>query len=182
MQWWLWCSQPCGWFCDSTPEGFGGTMHSRFSLYYVVSLQARRLGCTTEHLVRAPHHPPPHVADPMLVTYTLLTRLAVYYLIVEGFYLTLWWASSRYTYLFCSHDLRTARLAILFSIIRIIPDKAQERFLYRTAIVFVAVLVFLLAQVFWVCEEPSEWIPFLHVAVVDLYLHYRRSQKMEERG
>ena len=52
-------------------------------------------------------------------------------------------------------SLRTARLSILFSIIRIIPDKAQERLLYRAAIAFVVVLVFLLAQVFWVCEDPG---------------------------
>jgi len=77
-----------------------------------------------------------HYGDPY--AYTRVTRLAAYYLIAEGFYLTLW----------------TARLSILFSIIRIVPEKTQKRFLYRTAIAFVVVLVFLLAQVFWVCERP----------------------------
>ncbi|KAF8577071.1 hypothetical protein K439DRAFT_586943 [Ramaria rubella] len=71
--------------------------------------------------------------------YSLLTRLAAYYLIAEGFYVTLW----------------TARLSILFSIIRIVPEKGQKRLLYCTAIAFISVLVFLLAQVFWVCETPN---------------------------
>jgi len=79
------------------------------------------------------HYGPPYA-------YSLSTRLAAYYLIAEGFYLTLW----------------TARLSILFSIIRIVPEKAQQRFLKRTAWAFGAVLIFLITQVFWVCETPKK--------------------------
>jgi len=68
--------------------------------------------------------------------YNLSVRLAAYYLIAEGFYLTLW----------------TARLSILYSIIRIVPDQKQKRFLYCAAVAFITVLVLLMAQVFWVCE------------------------------
>lgn len=79
------------------------------------------------------HYGPPYA-------YSLSTRLAAYYLIAEGFYLTLW----------------TARLSILFSIIRIVPEKSQQRFLKRTAWAFGAVLIFLITQVFWVCETPKK--------------------------
>lgn len=41
---------------------------------------------------------------------------------------------------------------MLLSILRIAPDMKTRRFLRITSIVFVCVLAFLFAQVFWVCE------------------------------
>ena len=65
-----------------------------------------------------------------------LNRVAAYYLIATSFYAVIW----------------TARLSILFSIIRIYPDPGTRRRLGWLAAAFVATLAFFFAQLFWVCE------------------------------
>jgi hypothetical protein len=65
-----------------------------------------------------------------------LNRIASYYLIATSFYAVIW----------------TARLSILFSIIRIDPDPIMRRRLVWLAGVFIAAILFFFAQLFWVCE------------------------------
>ncbi|KAI9507873.1 hypothetical protein F5148DRAFT_50113 [Russula earlei] len=65
-----------------------------------------------------------------------LTRIASYYLMATTFYTIIW----------------SARLAILFSIIRIDPDPIMRRRLMWLAAVFVSAICFFLAQLFWTCE------------------------------
>lgn len=65
-----------------------------------------------------------------------LSRIAAYYLMAVTFYLVIW----------------TARISILFSIIRIDPDPIMRRRLKWLAALFVAAIGFFLAQLFWTCE------------------------------
>ena len=65
-----------------------------------------------------------------------LNRIAAYYLIATTFYAVIW----------------SARLSILFSIIRIDPDPVMRRRLVWLAGVFIAAIVFFFTQLFWICE------------------------------
>ncbi|KZV77408.1 hypothetical protein PENSPDRAFT_747132 [Peniophora sp. CONT] len=69
-------------------------------------------------------------------------HIAAYYLLATTFYCIIW----------------SARLSILFSIIRIDPDPRWQHRLKWVAAIFVAALLFFLAQLFWVCEPKGhEW-------------------------
>ncbi|KAH9955898.1 hypothetical protein BC827DRAFT_1085255, partial [Russula dissimulans] len=76
-----------------------------------------------------------HVENPRDIS--RLSRIASYYLMATTFYTVIW----------------SARLSILFSIIRIDPDPIMRRRLKWLAAVFVAALGFFLAQLFWTCED-----------------------------
>jgi len=76
-----------------------------------------------------------HVENPRDIS--RLSRIASYYLMATTFYTVIW----------------SARLSILFSIIRIDPDPIMRRRLQWLAVVFVAALGFFLAQLFWTCED-----------------------------
>ncbi|KAJ7746744.1 hypothetical protein DFH07DRAFT_924236 [Mycena maculata] len=69
------------------------------------------------------------------------TRIAAYYLIATSFYATIW----------------SARLSILFSVIRIDPNGARRRFLLGVAFVFLGTCLILIAQLFWTCEPKPQW-------------------------
>ncbi|VDB92045.1 unnamed protein product [Peniophora sp. CBMAI 1063] len=69
-------------------------------------------------------------------------HVAAYYLLATTFYCIIW----------------SARLSILFSIIRIDPDPRWQYRLKWVAAIFIAALLFFLAQLFWVCEPKGhEW-------------------------
>jgi hypothetical protein len=65
-----------------------------------------------------------------------LNRIAAYYLIATTFYAVIW----------------SARLSILFSIIRIDPDPVMRRRLGWLAGAFIAAIALFFTQLFWVCE------------------------------
>ncbi|KAJ6561202.1 hypothetical protein DFH09DRAFT_505009 [Mycena vulgaris] len=69
------------------------------------------------------------------------TGIAAYYLIAITFYAIIW----------------SARLSILFSIIRIDPNGSRRRFLLGVALLFTATCLILIAQLFWVCERKHQW-------------------------
>ncbi|KAJ7708700.1 hypothetical protein B0H17DRAFT_362893 [Mycena rosella] len=69
------------------------------------------------------------------------TRIAAYYLIAITFYAIIW----------------SARLSILFSIIRIDPSGIRRRFLLGVAVAFLGACLILIAQLFWVCERKPQW-------------------------
>ncbi|KAJ7493361.1 hypothetical protein B0H11DRAFT_959951 [Mycena galericulata] len=52
---------------------------------------------------------------------------------------------------------RSARLSILFSIIRIDPNGTRRRILLGVAFVFLSICLVLIAQLFWVCERKHGW-------------------------
>ncbi|KAI0041601.1 hypothetical protein FA95DRAFT_676715 [Auriscalpium vulgare] len=66
---------------------------------------------------------------------------SMYYLMVSTFYSVNW----------------SARISILVSILRIDPDPDARRKLMWLVGVFVGVLIFLVAQLLWVCEPHPEW-------------------------
>jgi hypothetical protein len=68
-----------------------------------------------------------------------LSRIAAYYLTASTFYAIIW----------------SARLSILFSIIRIDPDASARQRLKRLAALFIGAFAFLLAQLFWTCEGKN---------------------------
>lgn len=70
-----------------------------------------------------------------------LNRIAAYYLMAVTFYTVIW----------------TARISILFSIIRIDPDPVMRHRLKWLAAAFVAAICFLLSQLFWTCEGIHGW-------------------------
>ncbi|KAJ7302939.1 hypothetical protein DFH08DRAFT_977322 [Mycena albidolilacea] len=70
------------------------------------------------------------------------TRVAAYYLMATAFYAVIW----------------GSRLSILFSIVRIDPSTQRRKRLSWVVVAFVAVLKFLLAQLFWVCEPDPSWM------------------------
>ncbi|KAI0031126.1 hypothetical protein K488DRAFT_29793, partial [Vararia minispora EC-137] len=78
-----------------------------------------------------------HVDDPSTISRTGL--IAAYYLMATSFYAIIW----------------SARLSILFSIIRIDPDSRSQRRLYYVAALFLGALLFFFAQLFWVCEPQG---------------------------
>ncbi|KAI0246060.1 hypothetical protein BJV78DRAFT_199416 [Lactifluus subvellereus] len=69
-----------------------------------------------------------------------LNRIAAYYLMAVTFYLVIW----------------SARISILFSIIRIDPDPIMRRRLKWFAALFVGAIVFFLTQLFWTCETMHD--------------------------
>ncbi|KAI0288944.1 hypothetical protein BC826DRAFT_1188097 [Russula brevipes] len=75
-----------------------------------------------------------HVENPEDIS--RLSRIASYYLMATTFYAVIW----------------TARISILFSIIRIDPDPIMRRRLKWLAAAFVGALAFFLAQLLWTCE------------------------------
>ncbi|TFK47226.1 hypothetical protein OE88DRAFT_1608002, partial [Heliocybe sulcata] len=80
-----------------------------------------------------------HVEDPTAISKT--SRIAAYYLMAVTFYTIIW----------------SARLAILFSIIRLDPNPAMRYRLKWVAGVFVAAIFFFFAQLMWVCEPEPGW-------------------------
>ncbi|KAJ7156897.1 hypothetical protein C8R43DRAFT_883603, partial [Mycena crocata] len=64
-------------------------------------------------------------------------RIAAYYLIAVTFYAIIW----------------SARLSILFSVIRIDPNGTRRSFLLIFGLAFLVVCFILIAQLFWVCEQ-----------------------------
>ncbi|KAK2467364.1 hypothetical protein APHAL10511_000599 [Amanita phalloides] len=64
-----------------------------------------------------------------------------YYLMAVMFYVTIW----------------SARLSLLFSIIRIDPNPVRRKYLIANACIFVFICLFLIAQLFWVCEPQRKW-------------------------
>jgi hypothetical protein len=52
---------------------------------------------------------------------------------------------------------RASRISILFSIVRIDPSATRRRRLFWVAVAFVIALLFLLAQLLWVCEPEPSW-------------------------
>ncbi|PSR76750.1 hypothetical protein PHLCEN_2v8235 [Hermanssonia centrifuga] len=50
----------------------------------------------------------------------------------------------------------TARLAILYSVIRIDPNPTTRKHLHRVAALFILVLLIMIAQLFWVCEPLKD--------------------------
>ncbi|EIM90595.1 uncharacterized protein STEHIDRAFT_165171 [Stereum hirsutum FP-91666 SS1] len=80
-----------------------------------------------------------HVENPDSLPHTSL--IAAYYLMASTFYVTIW----------------TARLSILFSIIRIDPDPHVRRRLTFVAGLFFGAILFFLAQLLWVCEPQKGW-------------------------
>ncbi|KAH9972395.1 hypothetical protein BJV74DRAFT_210877 [Russula compacta] len=75
-----------------------------------------------------------HVDNPLELS--RLNRIAAYYLMATTFYAVIW----------------TARLSILFSIIRIDPDPVMRKRLMWLAAAFVAAIGLFFTQLFWVCE------------------------------
>ncbi|KAJ7027911.1 hypothetical protein C8F04DRAFT_964691, partial [Mycena alexandri] len=67
------------------------------------------------------------------------TRIAAYYLMSITFYSIIW----------------SARLSILFSIIRIDPNGTRCRLLLGVALVFLGACLILIGQLFWVCERAE---------------------------
>lgn len=80
-----------------------------------------------------------HLGDPTHLSYT--TRVGMYYILSQGFYGVIW----------------TARLSILFSVVRITPPGNTRKFLFGLVGTFVLIWIILFAQVFWVCENEPLW-------------------------
>ncbi|KAJ6580886.1 hypothetical protein B0H19DRAFT_1112752 [Mycena capillaripes] len=78
---------------------------------------------------------------PMPNNLSRTTRVAAYYLMATAFYAVIW----------------TSRLSILFSIVRIDPSAERRQRLFWVALAFVSASLFLLAQLFWVCEPNPSW-------------------------
>ncbi|PFH50956.1 hypothetical protein AMATHDRAFT_143737 [Amanita thiersii Skay4041] len=64
-----------------------------------------------------------------------------YYLMAVTFYTIIW----------------SARLSLLFSIIRIDPCLKRRAYLLLCACIFIVTCILLISQVFWVCEPKREW-------------------------
>ncbi|KAF9012877.1 hypothetical protein BDZ89DRAFT_1023817 [Hymenopellis radicata] len=80
-----------------------------------------------------------HVPNPDKIS--KVNRVAAYYLMATSFYTIIW----------------SARLSILFSIIRLDPSERRRRRLLWIGVLFFLVLVFLICQLFWVCEPEPKW-------------------------
>ncbi|KIP09640.1 hypothetical protein PHLGIDRAFT_34292, partial [Phlebiopsis gigantea 11061_1 CR5-6] len=80
-----------------------------------------------------------HLQDPRVLTH--LDNIAAYYIMAASFYAIIW----------------TARLAILYSVIRIDPNPKTRLILHRVGVVFIVVLGVMIAQLFWVCEPLPNW-------------------------
>ncbi|KAF8639007.1 hypothetical protein AX17_001786 [Amanita inopinata Kibby_2008] len=77
--------------------------------------------------------------------------VARYYLLASAFYAIIW----------------SARLSLLFSIIRIDPHPRRRRWLYFVASLFLIICILLIGQLYWVCEPEPGWktlkIPQCHL-------------------
>ncbi|KAF9465586.1 hypothetical protein BDZ94DRAFT_1306937 [Collybia nuda] len=80
-----------------------------------------------------------HVPDPTRLSH--LSRVASYYLMATSFYTIIW----------------SARLSILFSIIRVDSSDNRKRLLKLVAVLFSVVCIVLIAQLYWVCEPQPKW-------------------------
>lgn len=80
-----------------------------------------------------------HVEDPRDLS--RMGRVTAYYLMAETFYGVIW----------------ASRQAILYSIIRIDPNPKTRRVLYGVSALFGAATVFLMVQLFWICEPQQGW-------------------------
>jgi hypothetical protein len=80
-----------------------------------------------------------HGPDPSDVSH--LTKVAAYYLIAVTFYTMIW----------------SARLSILYSVIRIDPSEGRRKRLFYISILFMLVWLVLMAQLFWICEPEPNW-------------------------
>ncbi|TFK34020.1 hypothetical protein BDQ12DRAFT_690247 [Crucibulum laeve] len=80
-----------------------------------------------------------HVPNPAELSRT--NRVAAYYLMATSFYAIIW----------------SARLSILFSIVRLDPSEIRRRRLLYVGILYFVVCCVLIAQLFWVCEPEPEW-------------------------
>jgi len=80
-----------------------------------------------------------HVPDPSQLSW--LNRVVAYYLMAATFYAIIW----------------SARLSILFSIIRLDPSESRRKRLLYIAFVYILVCLILIAQLFWVCEPEPGW-------------------------
>ena len=69
-----------------------------------------------------------------------LSRIVAYYLMCVTFYAVIW----------------SARISILFSIIRIDPDPFMRQRLKWLAAAFVGAIGFFIAQLFWICESNHD--------------------------
>jgi hypothetical protein len=76
-----------------------------------------------------------------IVTYHEGPGIARYYLIATGFYTVVW----------------SARLSMLFSIIRIDPNLRRRRWLYFIASLYIVVYILLGFQLLWVCQQEGPW-------------------------
>ncbi|KAJ7203558.1 hypothetical protein GGX14DRAFT_698947 [Mycena pura] len=72
---------------------------------------------------------------------SLTARVAAYYLLATTFYAIIW----------------GSRLSILFSIIRLDPSVQRRKHLSYIAFAFLVIMLFLLAQLLWVCEPEPTW-------------------------
>ncbi|KAJ7753174.1 hypothetical protein B0H16DRAFT_1544698 [Mycena metata] len=81
---------------------------------------------------------------PLPNTLSNTTRIAVYYLTGTTFCLIIW----------------ASRLSILFSIVRIEPSATRRKLLFWISATFVASALFLVGQLFWLCEANPSWKSF----------------------
>ncbi|KAJ7922281.1 hypothetical protein B0H13DRAFT_1865867 [Mycena leptocephala] len=83
------------------------------------------------------------LADKQVQTnnFSKTTRITAYYLMGTTFYLIIW----------------ASRLSILFSIVRIEPSAQRSRLLFWVAVIFVAAILLLFGQYFWICESNPSW-------------------------
>ncbi|KAI0338971.1 hypothetical protein BDW22DRAFT_662378 [Trametopsis cervina] len=80
-----------------------------------------------------------HVPHPADLSHT--DNIAAYYIMAASFYAIIW----------------TARLSILYSVIRIDPNPYTRTHLHRVGMLFILVLLVMTAQLFWVCEPLATW-------------------------
>ncbi|KZV95653.1 hypothetical protein EXIGLDRAFT_671924 [Exidia glandulosa HHB12029] len=80
-----------------------------------------------------------HVPNPAELS--KVNRVAAYYILATSFYAVIW----------------SARLSILFSVIRLEPNTSTRRRLYWAALALFLTVCFLISQLFWVCEPEKGW-------------------------
>ncbi|RDB22156.1 hypothetical protein Hypma_010678 [Hypsizygus marmoreus] len=80
-----------------------------------------------------------HLGDPTKLSYT--TRIGMYYVLAQGFYAVIW----------------TARLSIIFSVIRITPAGNPKSILYGLAASFIVLWIILFTQLMVICEKQPLW-------------------------
>ncbi|KAI5996847.1 hypothetical protein F5J12DRAFT_957417 [Pisolithus orientalis] len=71
-----------------------------------------------------------------------------------GFLIVLWLYLHNYG---DSDGLRSSRISILFTVVRLTFPGSLRRWLVRTAVAFIVTWMILFAQIFWVCEAESGW-------------------------
>ena len=85
----------------------------------------------------------------------------------------------------------TARLSIIFTVVRIAPWASQKRIMLVVAIVMFLQWVLLMVQMFWVCEkDTTSWkaAPFalcplgLHVAITQAVSEYSFSRLFDRNA